>query len=116
MVKHHAQLLQPAPNIGADLVVRRRRSGRSGGLRVPSIYSLVSGAGSTYVSWQGGDASSSEFENVAGLVVVWKWTGNAWVRYGSDPSLPASLKTDFALTNGDVLFVVSDGPVDITLG
>ena len=82
----------------------------------PVIYSLVSGMGATYVSWQGGDASSSEFENVAGLVVVWKWTGNAWVRYGSDPSLPASLKTDFALTNGDVLFVVSDGPVDITLG
>ena len=82
----------------------------------PSIYSLVSGAGSTYVSWQGGDASSSEFENVAGLVVVWKWMGNAWVRYVSDPSVPASLKTDFALSNGDVLFVVSEGPVDITLG
>ena len=78
--------------------------------------SLVSGAGSTFVSWQGGDASSSEFENVAGLVVVWKWTGSTWVSYVSDPAVPASLKTDFALSDGDVLFVVSDGAVDITLG
>ena len=72
--------------------------------------------GSTFVSWQGGDASSAEFENVANLTIVWKWTGNAWFRYVSDPSVPASLKTDFALSNGDVLFVVSEGPVDITLG
>ena len=39
-----------------------------------------------------------------------------WVGYNSNPSLRPDLKTDFALSNNDILFVVSNGPVDITLG
>ena len=70
---------------------------------------------STYVSWQGGDAPSTVFENVAGLVIVWKWTGSMWVGYTSSPSAPAATKTNFAVSDGDVLYVVSNGPVDVTL-
>lgn len=81
----------------------------------PSVYSLVGSAGSTYVSWNGGDASSSVFENVAGLVIVWKWTGSMWVGYTSSPSAPAATKTVFGLSDGDVLYVVSNGPVDVEL-
>ena len=82
----------------------------------PVTYSLASVASSTFHTWNGGDASSSEFENVANLVIVWKWTGAMWVGYVSSPNAPGATKTDFALANGDILWVVSTGPVDITLG
>ena len=55
------------------------------------------------------------FENVADLVIVWKYTGSVWVGYASSPNAPGATKTDFALSNGDTLWVVSTGPVDITL-
>ena len=100
--------------VGAQLLVRIAAA-EAAVDEGPSTYSLVGGASSTYVSWNGGDASSSVFENVAGLVIVWKWTGTMWVGYTSSPSAPAATKTDFALSDGDVLYVVSNGPVDITL-
>ena len=83
----------------------------------PLTYTLVNAAGETYHSWSGGGASASGlFEDVTNLVVVWKWEGGTWAGYVSDPAAPASLKTDFPLSDGDILFVVSDGRVDITLG
>ena len=80
----------------------------------PATYSLAT-RGRTFHSWQGGDASSSVFENVANLVIVWKWSGSMWIGYTSNPNAPSATKTDFALSDGDTLFVVSTGPVDITL-
>ena len=81
----------------------------------PVIYSLSDSAVSTFHHWQGGDASSSVFENVADLVIVWKYTGSVWVGYASSPNAPGATKTDFALSDGDTLWVVTTGPVDITL-
>ncbi len=82
----------------------------------PTVYQLPASADGTFHSWRGGPASSAVFENVANLTVVWKWAGGKWVDYVSDPAAPASTKTVFALSDGDVLFVVSDGPVTILLG
>ncbi len=82
----------------------------------PVIYSLVDSAASTFVTWQGGDVSSSVFENVADLVRVWKWTGTMWVGYNSNPAAPAGTKTNFILSNNDIIYVVSNGPVSLSLG
>ena len=82
----------------------------------PTVYQLAASADRTFHSWRGGPASSAVFENVANLTVVWKWAGGKWVDYVSSPAAPASTKTGFALSGGDVLFVVSDGPVTILLG
>ena len=82
----------------------------------PVIYSLVDSAASTFVTWQGGDVSSSVFENVADLVRVWKWTGSMWVGYNSNPAAPAGTKTSFILSNNDIIYVVSNGPVSLSLG
>ncbi|MCY3920098.1 MAG: hypothetical protein OXG38_09875 [Chloroflexi bacterium] len=103
-----------AGSVAAQLLVRIVTPGAEAD-EGPSVYSLVGSAGSTYVSWNGGDASSSVFENVAGLVIVWKWTGSMWVGYTSSPSAPAATKTVFGLSDGDVLYVVSNGPVDVEL-
>ncbi len=103
-----------AGSVGAQLLIRVADPAAPDA--APTTYDLVGSAGATFTSWQGGDASSAEFENVAGLEVVWKWTGSMWVAYVSDPAAPASTKTDFALADGDVLFVVSNGAVTITLG
>ena len=81
----------------------------------PSVYSLADGAGGDLHTWNGGDASSAEFENVANLVIVWKWTGNMWVGYTSNPNAPAATKTNYTLSNGDHLWVVANGPVDLLL-
>ncbi len=82
----------------------------------PTTYTLVDAAGSAFVSWQGGDATSAVFENVPNLDAVWKWQDDAWHAYVSDPEAPSRLKADYALSTGDVLFVVSSGPVTLTLG
>ena len=50
------------------------------------------------------------------LVSVQKWQGGAWLSYVSDPAMPSLLKADFSLSNGDTIFVVSTGPVILTLG
>ena len=81
----------------------------------PATYSLASAASSTFHTWNGGDASSSEFENVANLVRVWWWSGSMWIGYTSNPNAPSATKTDFALSDGDFLYVVANGPVNITL-
>ena len=85
----------------------------------PTTYTLVDAAGAreaSYVSWQGGEAISAVFEGVPNLVSVQKWQGATWLSYVSDPAAPPSLKADFSLSNGDTLFVVSTGPVILTLG
>ena len=82
----------------------------------PVFYSLIDRADSTFVTWQGGDVSSSVFENVASLVRVWKWTGAMWVGYNSNPAAPAGTKTSFTLSNNDIIYVVSNGPVTLSLG
>ena len=82
----------------------------------PVLYSLVDSASSTFVTWQGGDVASSVFENVADLVRVWKWTGTMWVGYNSNPAAPAGTKTNFTLSNNDIIYVVSNGPVSLSLG
>ena len=81
----------------------------------PATYTLATSAVSTFHHWQGGDASSSVFENVAGLVAVWKWTGAMWVGYVSNPNAPDSTKTDFALADGDTLWIVTNGAASVTL-
>ncbi len=81
----------------------------------PRIYTLASQAGGDFHNWTGGVGSSSEFENVANLVAVWKWTGGMWVGYVSAPNAPAATKTNYSLQDGDTLFVVANGPVDLTL-
>jgi hypothetical protein len=81
----------------------------------PTIYSLAGSAGATFHSWDGGDSSSAVFENVANLVIVWKWTGNMWVGYNANPNAPAATKTSFTLQNGDTLWVVANGAVDLLL-
>jgi len=82
----------------------------------PTNYVLADTAGGNFHVWAGGDASSAEFENVANLVNVWKWTGNMWFNYVSDPGAPATIKTSYTLSDGDVLWVNTNGPVSITLG
>ena len=82
----------------------------------PTTYTLADSAVSTFHTWQGGDATSAVFENVPNLEVVWKRDGANWVGYISDPSAPRGLKADFSLATGDTLYVISDGPVEITLG
>ena len=81
----------------------------------PVIYSLAAAASSTFHTWNGGDASSSEFENVANLVRVWWWSGSMWIGYTSNPNAPSATKTDYALSDGDFLYVITTGPVNITL-
>ena len=51
------------------------------------------------------------FENVANLVRVWWWSGSMWIGYTSNPNAPGATKTDFAVSDGDTLFVVSNGAV-----
>ena len=82
----------------------------------PTTYTLADSAVSTLHTWQGGDATSAVFENVPNLEVVWKRDGANWIGYISDPSAPRGLKADFSLATGDTLYVISDGPVEITLG
>lgn len=83
----------------------------------PTVVELTDGPASTYVSWNDdwGTVSSSTFENVAGLVVVWKWTGTMWIGYVASPTAPAATKTNFTVSPGDVLYVVSNGAVTFTL-
>ena len=81
----------------------------------PATYSLASAAGATFHSWDGGEASSSVFENVANLVRVWWWSGSMWIGYTSNPNAPSATKTDFAVVDKDTLFIVATGPVSITL-
>ena len=38
-----------------------------------------------------------------------------WIGYTSNPNAPSATKTDYALSDGDFLFVVASGPVNITL-
>ena len=77
---------------------------------------LSDGAVATFRAWTFADADSSVFENVAGLVAVWKWTGSEWVLYAADPDAPSGLKAVFTLTNGDVIFIVTTGAVTVVLG
>ena len=83
----------------------------------PTVIELTDGPASTYVAWNDGwgTVSSSTFENVPGLVVVWKWTGTMWVGYTSSPTAPAATKTNFTVAPYDTIFVVSNGAVTITL-
>ena len=82
----------------------------------PVSYSLADDAVSTFHNnWQGGTASSSVFENVANLVRVWWWSGTMWIGYTSNPNAPSATKTDFTVSDGDLLYVVTTGAVNITL-
>ena len=83
----------------------------------PTVIELTDGPASTYVAWNAdwGTVSSSTFENVAGLVVVWKWTGTMWVGYVSSPAAPAATKTNFTVDPYDTIFVVANGAVTITV-
>ena len=79
---------------------------------------FTTGAQATYQSWESADADSSVFENVAGLVAVWIYDGTNWLIYASDPDAPNNLKMAFVVTSGpprSILFVVSTGPVTLTL-
>lgn len=79
-------------------------------------YTLVAAAASTFVVWQGPDATSAVFEAVPNLKIVWKWAGDAWVGYVSDPGAPNAAKTAFSLSAGDILWVVSSGAVILNPG
>ena len=82
----------------------------------PTIVELSTEAVSTFYHWYSGDAYSSDiFENVAGLVAVWKYTGAMWVGYVSNPNAPDSTKTGFSLADGDTLWIVTSGAVSISL-
>ena len=83
----------------------------------PTVIELTDGPASTYVAWNDdwGTVSSSSFENVAGLVVVWKWTGTMWIGYTSSPTAPAATKTNFTVGPADVLYVIANGAVTITI-
>ncbi len=83
----------------------------------PTVIELTDGPASTYVAWSDdwGTVSSSTFENVAGLVVVWKWTGTMWIGYTSSPTAPAATKTNFTVGPADVLYVIANGAVTITI-
>ncbi|MDE2751777.1 MAG: hypothetical protein OXI83_04300 [Gemmatimonadota bacterium] len=81
----------------------------------PTIYTLAESAGGTFHSWQGGDAASSVFENVANLVRVWWWSGTMWVGYNANPAAPAVTKSAFVLSNNDTLYVVANGEVQLSL-
>ncbi len=83
----------------------------------PTVIELTDGPVATYVAWNDdwGTVSSSTFENVPGLVVVWKWTGTTWFGYTSSPTAPVATKTNYTVAPGDVLYVVSNGAVTITL-
>ena len=83
----------------------------------PTVIELTDGPDSTYVAWSDdwGTVSSSTFENVPGLVVVWKWTGIMWIGYTSSPTAPDATKTNFNVGPGDVIYVVSNGAVTITI-
>ena len=79
-------------------------------------YTLIAAAASTFVVWRGPDATSAVFEAVPNLEIVWKWAGDAWVGYVSDPAAPNSVKPDFSLSAGDILWVVSTGAVILAPG
>ena len=82
----------------------------------PTTYTLADSAVSMLHTWQGGDATSAVFEDVPDLKIVWKWQDETWLPYVPHIEAPSRLKTDYSLANGDTLYVVSDGPVEITLG
>ena len=82
----------------------------------PTTYTLADSAVSMFHTWQGGDATSAVFENVPDLKIVWKWQDETWLPYVPHPKAPSRTKTDYSLANGDTLYVISDGPVEITLG
>ena len=81
----------------------------------PTTYTLADSAVSMFHTWQGGDATSAVFENVPDLKIVWKWQDETWLPYVPHPKAPSRTKTDYSLANGDTLYVISDGPVEITL-
>ena len=82
----------------------------------PATYTLADSAVSTFHTWQGGDATSAVFDGVPDLKIVWKWQDETWLPYVPHIEAPSRLKTDYSLADGDTLYVISDGPVEITLG
>ena len=112
---HGVDFLNDADSYLAALTVRVADPDAPAEDAGPRIYTLASQAGGDFHNWTGGVSSSSEFENVANLVAVWKWTGGMWVGYVSAPNAPAATKTNYSLQDGDTLFVVANGPVDLTL-
>lgn len=82
----------------------------------PETYALADSAVSMFHTWEGGDATSAVFEDVPNLKAVWKWDGATWLSYASHPDAPSGIKTDYSLSTGDTLYVVSAGPVTLTLG
>ena len=83
---------------------------------------LADGATATFTTWSGGDTTASQvFENVTNLVIVHKFTGDisgpngGWAPYTSSPNAPAALKENYTLSNGDILFIITDGAVTISV-
>lgn len=75
---------------------------------------LTSTAGVSFVAWTSIDTdAASAFSAVQNLDAVWWWDGAHWELFA--PNAPGSLSTNFRLTAGDVLFVLSAGPVTLVL-
>jgi hypothetical protein len=73
---------------------------------------LTSGAVSTFLAWTAGDSTASAaFSSATNLTVAWRWNGSGWDSFG--PGAPSAVNTNYSLSNGDVLFVVSTGAVTI---
>jgi hypothetical protein len=76
--------------------------------------SLVSTAGVSFVAWTSIETdAASAFDDVDNLDAVWWWNGADWKLFA--PNAPASLSTNFHLAAGDVIFVLSSGPVTVIL-
>jgi len=73
---------------------------------------LTDSASSTFLSWASGEkTAATAFSGASNLTVVWRWNGSAWQSYS--PGAPAAVNTNFSLSNGDVIYVVTTGAVTI---
>ncbi|MEE9277490.1 MAG: spondin domain-containing protein [Dehalococcoidia bacterium] len=92
-----AELIRPHPDF----------FGTQATIRIEPYPAMQLAAGGSFHAWLGPATTvAAAFGGAADVTVVWKWNGDAWIAWSL--AQPQSLRQDFALAMGDVLFIVAD--------